>query len=907
MQLLLSLYRAWGERSPLESVALKAAAIMAPLMLQQPNAKSTYRENSGHLLRRMELWEAGNIDELLDEGSTIQAQLKASHKVIDDATLAKRFAAMIFNNNFKGAMSLVTDKSKGGILKLDDSTKSEMKAKHPEPEMVCHSSLISGVMPDAMHPIFYTALNGDLIKRCALRTRGGAGVSQQEDMLWQKMVTSFKDTSSNLCNAVAVLARRLASEYVDPAGLDALLANRGIAIDKCPGLRPVGVGEIVRRIVGKAIMQVTGEEVQRSVGALQLCAGHPTGVEAAIHAMRNFLEHDDNDGILLIDADNAFNRVNRAVALWNVQYTCPAMKFVLINAYRTPTRIFMTDDNGSFEFLSQEGTTQGCPLAMAMYAMALAPLLKELHPLCHQVWYADDATGCDTFVRMRAWFDALQALGPKYGYFPKPSKCILLVKPDRLAEAQEIFKGTDVSLKIEGAKDSGVEINTTGTRHLGAAVGTHEFKIAYVNKKIDGWIAALKKITMVAASQPHAAFSAFTQCMQSQWTFLSRSMPQVSELFERLEDEIRLRFLPALLRREVNDFERDVLSLPARLGGLGITKPHVVCVDAHEHSMRVSAPLIKLIMRQELDLDPKEMANDVKQLRAQIDEESEKLQKLKQQQLMEHAPDEMKLAMKTTVEKGASSWLTATPLFDHDTVLHKGDFVDAIYMRYGWTLPELPLMCPCQTAFSLQHALDCKLGGFRTRQHNEIRDVIAQVMRDAGHTVETEPALQKLSGEEDGFEYKTANTEDEARSDIKVTGFWRELRHAFFDVKVVSPFARSYSHKTQASILLSAEKTKMREYKQRIREVEHGDFNPLVFTTVGAMAPQCHIVVKKLAEKLSIKQNLNLSVVTGWLRVRLSFALLRTSLQCIRGSRRKKFSNVESNIDLAVSQARMSY
>ena len=99
----------------------------------------------------------------------------------------------------------------------------------------------------------------------------------------------------------------------------------------------------------------------------------------------------------------------------------------------------------------------------------------------------------------------------------------------------------------------------------------------------------------------------------------------------------------------------------------------------------------------------------------------------------------------------------------------------------------------------------------------------------------------------------------------------------------------------------------MREYKERIRDVEHGDFNPLVFTTVGAMAPQCHIVIKKLAEKLSTKQNLNLSVVTGWLRVRLSFALLRTTLQCVRGSRRRKFANIESNIDLAVSQARMSY
>lgn len=166
------------------------------------------------------------------------------------------------------------------------------------------------------------------------------------------MVTGHKDASSSLCNAVALVARRLATEYVDPTGLEALLANRGIAIDKCPGLRPVGVGEIVRRIIGKAVMSVTGEKVQESVGSLQLCAGQPAGVESAIHAMRGFLDDDESDGILLIDADNAFNRVNRAVALHNIQYICPAMKHVLINFYRSPTRIFMSGD-GFFELFSR--------------------------------------------------------------------------------------------------------------------------------------------------------------------------------------------------------------------------------------------------------------------------------------------------------------------------------------------------------------------------------------------------------------------------------------------------------------------------------------------------------------------------------------------------------------------------
>ena len=105
----------------------------------------------------------------------------------------------------------------------------------------------------------------------------------------------------------------------------------------------------------------------------------------------------------------------------------------------------------------------------------------------------------------------------------------------------------------------------------------------------------------------------------------------------------------------------------------------------------------------------------------------------------------------------------------------------------------------------------------------------------------------------------------------------------------------------------TAEKAKMREYRERIRDVEHADFNPLVFTTMGAMAPQCQVVVKKLAEKLSLKQGSNIPVVTGWLRVRLSFALLRTSIQCVRGTRRKKFVHTDTNVELAVSQARISY
>ena len=123
---------------------------------------------------------------------------------------------------------------------------------------------------------------------------------------------------------------------------------------------------------------------------------------------------------------------------------------------------------------------------------------------------------------------------------------------------------------------------------------------------------------------------------------------------------------------------------------------------------------------------------------------------------------------------------------------------------------------------------------------------------------------------------------------------------------MVSPFARSNTHLKPEQLFKNAELSKQREYKERIRAVEHGDFTPLVFTCSGGMAPQSQLVMKKLAEKLSEKQNIHQSVVSGWLRCRLSFALLRTTLLCVRATRQKKIV-CDNNIELAMAATRMDY
>ena len=67
----------------------------------------------------------------------------------------------------------------------------------------------------------------------------------------------------------------------------------------------------MRRIIGKAIISVIRPDIINSAGSLQLCAGQNAGCEAAVHAMNGLFEEESTDAILLVDASNAFNAINR--------------------------------------------------------------------------------------------------------------------------------------------------------------------------------------------------------------------------------------------------------------------------------------------------------------------------------------------------------------------------------------------------------------------------------------------------------------------------------------------------------------------------------------------------------------------------------------------------------------------
>ena len=117
------------------------------------------------------------------------------------------------------------------------------------------------------------------------------------------------------------------------------IACRLIPLDKGdtkegkPGVRPIGDGEVLRRLIGKLVIGVIKEDIITAVGPLQTCSGLKADIESAIHAMRKVSEDDDTEAILFVDAENAFNNLNRKALLYNKKQLCPPFFQYLFTTY----------------------------------------------------------------------------------------------------------------------------------------------------------------------------------------------------------------------------------------------------------------------------------------------------------------------------------------------------------------------------------------------------------------------------------------------------------------------------------------------------------------------------------------------------------------------------------------------
>ena len=286
-----------------------------------------------------------------------------------------------------------------------------------------------------------------------------------------------------------------------------------------------------------------------------------------------------------------------------------------------------------------------------MYALSLQPLISHLQAVSQakQCWFEDDATGCGSLQDIRLWWDELIVAGSDLRYYPNAGKCWLVLKPDKEETAKSIFEGTAIN------------ITTKGRKHLGAALGSRSYLDQYVNGKVEEWVEQVTKLAEFALSQPQASYAAFTFGLKHRWTYFMRTLPDIEDLLAPLEHAITDALIPSIAGHNCAQVERELLALPVRMGGMGLTNLSQVAALEYVALTKISGPLAQQRKWQTHEPPDNNAIGAVQR----------EMRQVKNQYLKERL-EEVKCsisgktlrAVDLATQKGASSWLTDLPVRD---------------------------------------------------------------------------------------------------------------------------------------------------------------------------------------------------------------------------------------------------
>ena len=238
------------------------------------------------------------------------------------------------------------------------------------------------------------------------------------------------------------------------------------------------------------------------------------------------MEADDADGVgaevTCVDARNGFNKLSRMAMLWTVRHRWSKGSRFAFNCYRHACILIVHQDGDEcLEILSEEGVTQGDPLAMILYGIDLIPLAEYIQAAVLsvlQIWYADSSAFAGKASGIKRCMEILIRMGPTHGYHLEPAKSISIGKPEHEARAKDILQEFNFQY-------------TVGARYIGSFIGSEESQQARLQPKIDEWVENIKLFARAARKYSQTAFAGLTKSLQMECTYLQQVIPNVFAFF----------------------------------------------------------------------------------------------------------------------------------------------------------------------------------------------------------------------------------------------------------------------------------------------------------------------------------------------------------------------------------------
>ena len=304
--------------------------------------------------------------------------------------------------------------------------------------------------------------------------------------------------------------------------------------------------------------------------------------------------------------------------------------------------------------------------------------------------------------------------------------------------------------------------------------------------------------------------------------------------------------------------------------------------------MRITANLTQIIYNQERDYTNYNL-EEVKESIQAVKKVKEERIKTELESINESVDNKMKRVLELAQEKGSGAWLAALPIKSLGYTLNKQEFKDSICLRYGWNIPNTPSYCQCSKENDIDHALNCKKGGYVSLRHNRVRDLEALLMKEVCHNVQTEPELLpiEIEIEAEEEENRPGNAANKARLDVAGVGVWGAYEKTFLDIRIMHPNSLSYVNKPIKDVYELHENEKKRKYNERVLQIEKGSFTPIVGSTFGGWGKEASRHHKRIATLIALKKNEEYADVINYIRTRLRFSVLKSILTAVRGVRGK--------------------
>ena len=764
--------------------------IFARVILPATSPRSSVGDQVKTRLRR---WRAGEAAQLWQEAlQSIEPRPRRGRKKRrDDEELteeeklkkrnAKRAGTMASEGQFHRALQALTS---AGMAEPNRETVKIMKEKHPVGQQ-----LIGDLPTTDCSPLSLTSTQ---VIESALKFKKGSAPGPS-GLRPEHLRVVLQSTNTRRDSAAVSLTKllnkmmsgevpRLVAPYLCGARLHAGKKSDG-------GLRPIAVGDILRRLASKCAAAAVAGKAAELLSPHQLGVGVRGGCEAIIHATRQAVDKAGEKFVMRADLVNAFNLADRATALQEVAQHFPELLPWVSTAYSSPSHLTF----GSTSISSSCGFHQGDPLASLLFSLVLHPIVLQIEEqvptLDLNAWFLDDGTLVGSGAELSQVVDILLEEGPPKGLIlstaatvkaPLLPKTTLWSKLDVTGEEDPLGKG------IPRVRGLGITL-------LGAPLG-HE---GYEREIFQTKVYKVQQITSLLPDlqDPHTEFCLLKSCL---------SLPKIMFLLRTVDttvhrhllaqfDFITREALGRILGCPLNDLQWRQAKLPISLGGMGLRAALDHGAAAYATSYLQSQRMVGQLLDATEDESGPLLPTVLPTLSIQLGEETtvESLTGLTQKmvsskidlvnqtllspKIMEAGEREIaRMASLSLPQAGA--WLNCPPLPALGLHLRGSEFVVAVKFRLGMQVYDSAGQCPACGRHSDamgDHGMVCGTGGERIARHNALRDALHATAAAAG-----------LAPQKEGRALLPGN--DRRPADVFLPG-WSGGRDAALDVTVVHP------------------------------------------------------------------------------------------------------------------------